>query len=155
MEIITYKTYLDKQQHNFLIKESSTNYAAIENLKSPQNVCEIMKNVFRLHELAEEEVYLISLNSKGTPTGFFMIGKGTVNNCLVSNREIFIRALLSGAVNIILCHNHPSGETTPSKEDIKITKAVSEAGKLMGITLLDHIIIGGNSYYSFDESNLL
>lgn len=84
-----------------------------------------------------------------------MIGKGTVNNCLVCNREIFIRALLSGAVNIILCHNHPSGETTPSSEDIKITKAVSEAGKLIGITLLDHIIIGGDSYYSFDEFNLL
>ncbi|MCR5420993.1 MAG: DNA repair protein RadC [Lachnospiraceae bacterium] len=73
---------------------------------------------------------------------------GTVNKAYISPREIFIKALEYGAVSIILLHNHPSGDPTPSKEDILITGKIKEAGKLIDITLLDHIIIGDGRYIS-------
>ena len=77
-----------------------------------------------------------------------------MNSSLISPRELFIDALQMGAVYIILIHNHPSGDPTPSKDDILITKRVNEAGNLIGIELLDHIIIGDNSYVSFREKGI-
>lgn len=155
MRITTYKTYIDANQHNFLVKENSTNYTAVKSLNTPFQIYEVMKNVFHLHELAEEETYLICLNSSNIPTGFFLVGKGTVNACPINTRDIFIRALLSSAVRIVLCHNHPSQDTTASKQDIFLTKKVQEAGTLLGIPLADHIIICENSYFSFYEADML
>ena len=72
---------------------------------------------------------------------------------LISPREIFLAALESRAVNILLVHNHPSGDPTPSDADIELTDNVREAGKQMGIPLLDHIVIGDNRYVSFKEAD--
>ena len=83
------------------------------------------------------------------------ISKGTVNASLVSPRELFIEALEKNAVSIILMHNHPSGDPVPSKNDILLTRRVKDAGNLIGIELLDHIIIGNNCYISFAEQRLL
>ena len=80
-----------------------------------------------------------------------VITRGTVNASLVSVREIMIEALRHRAVNLILIHNHPSGDPSPSEEDTVVTEKVAEAGELVGITLSDHIIIGDNTYYSFKE----
>lgn len=127
----------------------------MDSIHTPQDIAEIMRNVFHLHELAEETVYMVCLNTKGIPTAFFVIGKGTVNACYYSTREIFIQALLSSAVQIILCHNHPSGDVTPSAEDITMTGTVKAAGTLLNIPLKDHIIIGGYHYFSFNEQGLI
>ena len=83
------------------------------------------------------------------------ISKGTVNASLVTPRELFVEALKKEAVSMILLHNHPSGDPTPSRDDILTTKRISECGLLIGIELLDHIIIGNNCYVSFQEENLL
>ena len=83
------------------------------------------------------------------------ISKGTVNASLISPRELFIEALEYGAVSIILLHNHPSGDPTPSSEDVLLTKRVKTAGDLIGIELLDHIIIGNNCYISFAEQKMI
>ncbi len=80
---------------------------------------------------------------------------GTINKTLVHPREIFSYAIKENAAAIILCHNHPSGKVEPSEEDIESTELLREASVLLGITLLDHIIIGGDSYFSFLEHNLL
>ena len=98
---------------------------------------------------------LLMLNTKARLIGETDISKGTVNASLVSPRELFIEALQKNAVSIILLHNHPSGDPTPSKEDILITKRIKEAGNLIGIELLDHIIIGNNCYTSLAEQNLV
>lgn len=98
---------------------------------------------------------LLMLNTKARLIGETDISKGTVNASLVSPRELFIEALQKNAVSIILLHNHPSGDPTPSKEDILITKRIKEAGSLIGIELLDHIIIGNNCYISLAEKNLV
>lgn len=80
---------------------------------------------------------------------------GTANASLVSPREIFVEALTHRALHIILVHNHPSGNPTPSRQDIQVTRQIREGGALIGITLADHIIIGDKRYYSFKEQGMI
>ena len=80
---------------------------------------------------------------------------GTVNRALVHPREIFKNPYLTSASGIICMHNHPSGDVTPSMEDIMLTKSLEEIGRLQNIPIIDHIIIGCNTYYSFYEDNKL
>ncbi|PIP31357.1 hypothetical protein COX24_04025 [bacterium (Candidatus Gribaldobacteria) CG23_combo_of_CG06-09_8_20_14_all_37_87_8] len=80
---------------------------------------------------------------------------GTLNANLVHPREIFIEALKQNAACLIFCHNHPSGDPSPSKIDLEITKRLSEAGRIMGIDVLDHLIISKTKVFSFRESGLI
>ncbi len=98
---------------------------------------------------------LLMLNTKAKLIGETEISRGTVNASLVTPRELFIEALQRNAVSIILLHNHPSGDPTPSTEDRLATRRIQEAGALIGIDLLDHIIIGDNCYISFREEEML
>lgn len=108
-----------------------------------------------MRHLNQEHMKLLMLNTKAHLIGETLISKGTVNASLISPRELFIEALQKNAVSIILLHNHPSGDPTPSREDILLTKRILDAGNLIGIELLDHIIIGNNCYISFREENLV
>ena len=99
----------------------------------------------------KEVMKLLLLNTKARLIGASDISVGTVNATLVSPRELFLEALKKNAVSIILLHNHPSGDPTPSQEDILLTQRVRKAGDLIGIELLDHIIIGDNRYISLRE----
>ena len=83
------------------------------------------------------------------------LSKGTVKSSLLSPREVFVEALDASAVNIILLHNHPSGDPTPSNEDLEITATIAEMGRKLDIPLIDHIIIGDNRYISFKEQGYL
>ena len=83
------------------------------------------------------------------------ISIGSVNASIVSSREIFMEALNAKAVYLVLLHNHPSGNASPSGADMEVTERICQASKLMDIPLLDHIIIGDNCYYSFKENNLI
>lgn len=155
MRVTTYKSYINESHMNYLVKENSTNYPPVNAIRTVQDIVWIMRDVFHLHELAEETVYMICLNTKNIATAFFVIGKGTVNSCPVGIREICIQALLSSAVHVCLCHNHPSGDISPSEKDIRLTEAVKAALELIGIPLHDHIIIGGDNYFSFSEQKIL
>ena len=108
---------------------------------------------FRLNKQSEEYVYMIALNTKCRPLGIFEVSHGAVNSSICNPREIFIKALLCGASGIILAHNHPSGDPTPSKEDERVYKRIKDAGNIIGIELLDNIIVG-NGYFSFRENNM-
>lgn len=141
--------------HNKLIREKEVFYDVEEAISSPDIVHRLMVQLFGLDKRAEEFMYLIALNTKSYPLGFFEISHGTVNATVISPREIFIRALLSGATNIIICHNHPSKNPTPSMEDIAVTKRIKEAGELVGISLLDHVIVGGRTYCSIKEKAII
>lgn len=103
----------------------------------------------------QESMKLLLLNTKSRLIGETDISRGTVNSAVVSPRELFVEALQKDAVSIILLHNHPSGDPTPSREDILVTKKVCEAGKMIGVELLDHIIIGNNCYSSMREDGIL
>ena len=84
-----------------------------------------------------------------------VISKGTVNASLASPREIYIEALRNQAVRIVLLHNHPSGDPEPSREDLHMTARIRDAGALIGITLMDHLVMGDQSFVSMKERGLL
>lgn len=108
-----------------------------------------------MRHLKQEHMKLLMLNTKSMLIGEKDIYKGTVNASLVNPREIFIEALQREAVSIILLHNHPSGDPTPSSMDVTTTERIRRAGEFIGIELLDHIIIGNNCYVSFLEEELM
>ena len=108
-----------------------------------------------MRHLQQEHLYVMLLNTRQALIRDVLISKGTVNATLASPREIFIEALRCQAVGIILVHNHPSGDPTPSREDILVTRRVYEAGMMIGVELLDHIIIGNNCYSSMREQGIL
>lgn len=97
---------------------------------------------------------MICMNTKNKVIGVFELSHGTVNASLVSPREAFQKALLANAVSVIFMHNHPSGDPKPSREDVEVTKRLSEAGKILGVEVLDHIIVG-DSYSSLKEKGYL
>lgn len=122
-------------------------------LNNPKTIAEYFYE--ELRHLNNEQVILLMVDSAGNLLKEKIMSKGTVNVSLLSAREIFCEALKEGAVNIILLHNHPSGEITPSKMDINCTKKIKDAGDIIGIKLLDHIIIGDRKYLSFREENIV
>lgn len=83
------------------------------------------------------------------------VSVGSINTSIVHPREVFTEAIKRNATSIIICHNHPSGDPTPSNEDVNITHRLRECGKLIGIQVLDHIIIGNGSYVSMKEKGIL
>ncbi len=106
----------------------------------------------KLRHRETECVILVCMDAKGQMVGEKKLSEGSVNMSLISPREIFLAALESRAVNILLAHNHPSGDPTPSASDKALTWNVKNAGEQMGIPLLDHIVIGDNRYVSFKEA---
>ena len=109
----------------------------------------------QLRHQNRETVVLLMLNCAGNLIHEEVISTGTVNVSLISTREIFILAMKYEAVMIVLLHNHPSGNPEPSMADIQVTEEIENAGLLINIRLVDHIIIGDNDYYSFRERGLI
>ena len=103
----------------------------------------------------QEYFYTVYVDTKGRYIDKKCLFVGTINNSIVHPREIFKEAYLLSANGIICIHNHPSGDPTPSKEDVVITRKIKEIGMIHGIRLVDHLIVGVNSYYSFYEDNKL
>lgn len=96
------------------------------------------------------------MDTKNQPIAINVVSVGTLSSSLVHPREVFKPAILSNSASIILSHNHPSGDCTPSSEDISVTARIKESGKLLGIELLDHIIIGDmDGYISVKEKGIL
>ena len=159
MRIPVYKTIFDKTSDDkpVLLKEKGFLYHTSETgLCSPQQISDMMQSVFHLELETEEHVYMLAFSSSMKVLGIFHISQGTVNASLLSPREIYLKALLVGAVHIVLCHNHPGGSKDASREDIQATKRIKEAGDLIGVKLLDHLILAGNlSYTSLKEEGLL
>lgn len=126
-----------------------------ENLKisSPKDVSTLLIN--EMSNFKQEVFKLILLNTKNIIIGTKDVFKGTLNSSIVHPREVFKEAVQRGSANIIVCHNHPSGDPNPSKEDIDITLRLKECGNIMGIGLLDHIIIGNNKYVSLKEKGII
>ena len=109
----------------------------------------------RLRYENHEHFLVVLLNSKGKVTGIEPISEGSLNASVVHPREAFAPALLHHAAAILAVHNHPSGDPTPSREDRSLTRTLWDTGKVMGIPLVDHLIIGDGVYYSFKEHGLL
>lgn len=156
MRINFYDTRLEDSR-TILVKEKAMNYAIDGNIDtcSPKTLKDLMNTVVHLNVLGEEHLYMLALNHKGKILGVFFVSKGTVSQTSLSPRELFMRALIVGASCIIICHNHPSQDVTPSREDVITTQKIKEAGELLDIPLIEHLIIGGDNYFSFFDKGLL
>lgn len=136
-----------------MVKEGSILYD-VRKLSSPSDAAGLGRKF--LDEADREQVIVCCLDNKNQPVSVNIVSMGTVNSSLVHPREVFKTAVLSNAASIILFHNHPSGDPEPSQEDINITDRIKEAGKILGIELLDHIIIGSeNRFISLKEKNMI
>lgn len=119
----------------------------------PKIIFDLMNS--RLANLTVEEFHIVILNRKNIVLKTELVTRGILDSSLVSPREVFKIAIDNRAASIILVHNHPSGNLEPSKDDIKVTEQFFQAGKILEIPVLDHIIIANNSYTSFLERNLV
>lgn len=120
---------------------------------SPKSVADVFMNILR--DEMKEHFYVLLLDTKNKIISWDEISKGDLNSSIVHPREVFKYALKYSANSIICLHNHPSGDPTPSMQDIEITKRLQEVGNLVGIKLLDHIIIGYNKYISLREKGIM
>ena len=135
-----------------MVKESSILYD-IRRIQAPQDAVELGKRF--LEESDREQLLVCCLDAKNQPTAINVVSVGNLNKSLVHPREVFKPAILSNSASIILFHNHPSGDPTPSNEDKLITQRLRESGEILGIKLIDHIIIGDNSYTSLKEKGII
>ena len=138
-----------------LVKDSGESVKATgtkRGVKSPADMADIFRSYL---DGADREHFVVAmLDRKGNVLGLNTVSVGSLSSSVVHPRETFKPAIIMGASSIMVAHNHPSGDTTPSKEDIDVTRRLAEAGIILSIKVLDHVIIGDN-YYSFKEHGLI
>lgn len=122
-------------------------------ITSPSDIADIL--MLDMVHLKKEHFRIVMLDTKNQIIGIEDISIGSLNSSIVHPREVFKEAIARSSASIILVHNHPSGDPTPSKEDISITRRLSEGGEILGIKVLDHIIIGNKRYISLKEKDIL
>jgi DNA repair protein RadC len=122
-------------------------------IHNPKDIEAILQD--ELLNADREKLVCVALNAKNVVIGIDIVSVGTLTSSLASGREIFKSAILLNAAAIILSHNHPSGDSTPSREDIQMTERISKAGEILGIKLLDHIIIAEHGNFSFSQAGRL
>ena len=122
-------------------------------IKDPETVVKAIRASIK--DKAKEHFKLILLNPRNKIIGISTISIGILNASLVHPREVFKDAIMHTAASVVLAHNHPSGDPEPSEDDLKITKKLVDSGKILGIEVLDHIVIGKNNFCSFKERGLI
>lgn len=137
-----------------LVKESSKVYDIDvdgKRITSPRSAVNVINEVFDMENMTKEHFIILALGTKMNILGAHIVHVGSVNAAIVHPREVFQLALLNNATSIMAFHNHPSGDSAPSNEDIIVTKRLRDAGQILGIELLDHIVVGHGEYTSLRE----
>lgn len=147
MKITQYRTILNDGKCE-IMNNKSMDYGGDIVFDNPDKIHAMLCDVFQHDKQAEEYIYLLCLNTNNKLLGVFELSHGTVNASLCGTREIFQKALLCNASRIVLAHNHPSGNVTPSGTDLETYEKVKQAGEIMDVPLMDNLIIG-DGYYSF------
>ena len=154
MDIIKYKLELDNARNGVVVKESGYSYRD-NPLTSPESITSMMNQLFRLNYQAEEYVYLLCFDSAMHPLGVFEVSHGAFNYASVGIREVFSKALLLCSTSIVLVHNHPSGRINPSDDDKKLLQNLKDASNLLGVSLVDFIIVGGDEFFSAKAEGMI
>ncbi|HSL93163.1 MAG TPA: DNA repair protein RadC [Bacillota bacterium] len=136
-----------------LSRRMSTKKSESTCISSPEQVRDLLIDRFRFEE--KERFFSIILNTKNRVIGIEEISVGSLNSSIVHPREVFKTAVRKSAASIIVAHNHPSGDTAPSREDVEVTRRLCEAGRLLGVELLDHVIFGDSEILSLKQKGLM
>jgi DNA repair protein RadC len=145
-------SYRLTKYHVALVMDSSELKEGSQRISS---VTDITAACADMRLLDREQLRAYFLDIRNNIIGWEVISVGTLTASLAHPREILKGAILSNAAALIICHNHPSGECSPSDEDIRLTKRIAQAANLMGITLHDHLIVAENGCYSFNQAGQL
>ena len=124
-----------------------------DSVKGPSSAVAFLRKVAPNN--SQEHVIALYLDAAHQPIGYSIVSTGLASSCPIHPREIFQRAIGLGAHSLILSHNHPSGRVEPSEEDRTVTKQIKEAGRVLGIKLLDHVVFSDSGFYSFQEAREL
>lgn len=138
-----------------LVQETSKRYDVPKTINSQYEAFKAINSVYNLSNKSEECVIMMTLDVKKKMTGFFVISIGNLSSSIVHPREVFKRAMLMNADGIIIAHNHPSGDCTPSQKDIEVSQKLKEVGKIIGIELVDHLIVGNNKFESLKSKGVI
>lgn len=132
-----------------MVQETDAEYFTRTNLVNPDLAAHFIRS--KVDDSANEVFGVICLDIRNKPTSWAIVNSGSISECQVHLRNVFLPALISGAAAIIIFHNHPSGDPQPSGADLHITENIVKVGRLLGVAVLDHIIIGSgsNEYVSF------
>ena len=125
---------------------------------NPEAVAEVFREVLKNEDETDqykEHFWAMGLNTKNRVLYLELVSLGTLTSGLIHPREVFKSAIIKSAANLIFCHNHPSGESEPSLPDITVTRKLKEGGEILGIKILDHIIIGNDTIFSFNSEGKL
>ena len=142
-----------------IVRESPTDYeqkvlaSADVKMRGPADVHRLLSGRAAVEE--QEVFYVVALNSQSRPVAIQEVTRGILNSSLVHPREVFRAAIAFGAAGIIVAHNHPSGDPTPSADDRAVTRQLVDAGRILDIPVYDHVVLAGNRFTSFAEAGLL
>jgi DNA repair protein RadC len=136
-----------------LVKDHSITYKNSSPVYTPEGVYKVLQQY--LQDTDREQFVVLFLDSRSAVIGINTVSIGTLTESLVHSREVFKGAILANAASIIVAHNHPSGEARPSEADIAVTSKLKEAGRILGIPVEDHVIIGEKSFSSFRQEGLM
>ena len=131
-----------------VVKENGGRYDLDKTINNPIAARNLFLEVAELDKRSEEVFVMATIDVRNKVTGLFEVSTGTLNSSLVTPREVFKRAILQNAAGIVLGHNHPSGNIDASSDDINITKKLVQSGKILGVNVDDHIIVGNEGNYS-------
>jgi len=134
---------------------SKVKYADMKCISTSKDAEEIFRSIWSDNMELLEEFYILILNRANRVIGWYQVSKGGTSGTVVDPKIIFSVALRCHACGIILAHNHPSGNTKPSHQDLELTKKIVSGGKLLEISVLDHIILSNETYFSFGDETLL
>ena len=138
------------------IREVNINYGkAVQGpiIKEATNVVDFLRSIAPNN--SQEHVFAVYIDGKNAPIGYSIVSPGTANSCPIHPREIYQRAVCLGARAVIMAHNHPSGSCKRSSEDDKATRDIAAAGRILGITLLDHVIFTDDDFFSYQGTGKL
>lgn len=139
------------------IRETRVSYIrsqqALFKIRSASDVATFVRSV--LTDNSREHFVAMFLDAMHQVTAYSIVSIGTANYAFVTPREVYQRAIVAGAIAIVIAHNHPSGSRLPSEDEHKVTKRLFESGVLLGIKLLDHVVVTDNEHYSFSENGVL
>ena len=127
-------------------------------INSSRDVVALVRSIFDAEEFtesAQERMVVVGLDAKNRPIAWNLVALGSATACYIDAGAIYRFAILAGCVGIVVAHNHPSGDPTPSAEDLLITEKLRLGGELLGVRLVDHVVLGGSESFSFVDSGLL
>lgn len=151
MKIYSYISLLNETGNPYITKDKTYHIDGRKVYRNADEINEFIRNALGIHQCAEEFVYVLCFDNRNHMIGCFETSHGTVNGSYLSPREVYQKALMIGAVNIAITHNHPGNDPTPSEDDIQVTERLIESGKIIGINVLDHIVVARCGYCSLRE----